>query len=458
MIKKIKTELVLLILLYFSVLYSYSFDLFIYENTLYISDGFRNTYLKKFFINITNIGDSLWFFLIILVFFFISYFLKQKNKSAFLYFKNFGTFCLIHLLAVGISTQVIKFIIGRPRPNHTNLDEGFSFNHFAFDSIFHSFPSGHTSTIICVCLIACSVLPSLKIFFYLFGSIIALSRVINGAHFFTDIIAGVLLALIIFKIVDYCFKKKYPNLLSKNFSLNKITLFSKVNIIFLCLGLLITVGFDFDLYFSFLFYLFSTDRVDTIYGETIIFIDHLKSSFYLESYDILSIVFRKIFLPFLVLYIFILPIISIVVPIRRIFFNHGFNVREIIYIYFSGFFSLVLLVNGLFKGLWGRARPNDVINFGGVDFFTPWFKISQSCESNCSFVSGDASVGFAIIVFYFITKKNIFVYLSLIGGISLGFIRIIAGGHFISDIIFAQIIVSSSMFLCFIIYKKTWDE
>ena len=38
-----------------------------------------------------------------------------------------------------------------------------------------------------------------------------------------------------------------------------------------------------------------------------------------------------------------------------------------------------------------------------------------------------------------LTKKNIFVYLSLLGGISLGFIRIIAGGHFISDIIFAQI-------------------
>ena len=458
MIKKIRTELALLILVYFSILYSYSFDLFVYENILYISDGFRNTYLKKFFIKITNLGDSLWFFLLILIFFFISYVLKQKKNLAFLYYKNFGIYCLVHLLSVGITTQIIKFIVGRPRPNHTNLNEGFEFKHFSFNAIFHSFPSGHTSTIVCVCLIACSVLPSLKLLFYLFGSIIALSRVINGAHFFTDILSGGLLAIVIFKIVNYYFKKNHPNFLSKNFTLNKITLFSKINIIFLCLGLLITVGFEFDLYFSFLFYLFSTERVDTIYGETIIYIDHLKSSFYLESYDILSIVFIKIFLPFLILYIFILPIISLIVPIRGVFFKYGFNVREIIYIYFSGFFSLVLLVNGLFKGLWGRARPNEVVNFGGDDIFTPWFKISQSCDSNCSFVSGDASVGFAIIVFYFITKKNIFIYLSAASGLSLGFIRIIAGGHFLSDIIFAQIIVTSSMFICFMIYKKIMND
>ena len=458
MIKKIRTELALLVLVYFSILYSYSFDLFVYENILYISDGFRNTYLKKFFINITNLGDSLWFFLLILIFFFISYVLKQKKNLAFLYYKNFGIYFLVHLLSVSITTQIIKFIVGRPRPNHTNLNEGFEFMHFSFNAIFHSFPSGHTSTIVCVCLIACSVLPSLKLLFYLFGSIIALSRVINGAHFFTDILSGGLLAIVIFKIVNYYFKKNHPNFLSKTFTLNKITLFSKINIVFLCLGLLITVGFEFDLYFSFLFYLFSTERVDTIYGETIIYIDHLKSSFYLESYDILSIVFRKIFLPFLILYIFILPIISLIVPIKGVFFKYGFNVREIIYIYFSGFFSLVLLVNGLFKGLWGRARPNEVVNFGGDDIFTPWFKISQSCDSNCSFVSGDASVGFAIIVFYFITKKNIFIYLSAASGLSLGFIRIIAGGHFLSDIIFAQIIVTSSMFICFMIYKKIMND
>ncbi len=458
MIKKVKTELALLIFLYLSILYSYSFDLLVYDNLLHIKSGVRNDYLKNFFIKITKFGDSLWYFLLFVILFFVSYLFKVKNWSLFSYFRNLSIFCFLHLLSTGLVTQIIKHIVGRPRPNHTNLEEDISFNYFSSESIFHSFPSGHSSTIICVCLIACSIIPSLKYFFYFFAAIISLSRVIVGAHFFTDIVAGALLALIIFRVLDHYFKKNNQKFFSKKFKINEPSLFSKTNIVFLFLGLFLAVGFDFDLYFSSLFYLFSLDTVMTIYGESIIFIDHLKSGFYLENHHTLSIVFRKIFLPFLILYIFVLPVVGLVVPMKIFFFNHRFLFREIVYVYFSGFLSLILLVNGVFKGLWGRGRPNEVVDFGGVDIFTAWFKVSQSCETNCSFVSGDASVGFAMIVFYLITKKSVFIYLSVISGMSLGFIRIIAGGHFLSDIIFAQIVVTSSMFLCFMIYKKIWND
>ncbi len=108
--------------------------------------------------------------------------------------------------------------------------------------------------------------------------------------------------------------------------------------------------------------------------------------------------------------------------------------------------------------MWGRARPNEIQQFGGNDLFTPWFRFGDSCFSNCSFVSGDASVGFALIVFYFITKNNFFIYMSIFFGLSLGFIRIIAGGHFLSDIIFAQIVVTAMMFIIFIIYKRVLND
>ena len=113
-----------------------------------------------------------------------------------------------------------------------------------------------------------------------------------------------------------------------------------------------------------------------------------------------------------------------------------------------------MVVNVLLKNMWGRTRPNDISEFGGNDVFAPWYKFSDSCVSNCSFVSGDASVGFALIVFYFVTKKNIFIYLSILFGTSLGFVRIIAGGHFFSDVVFSQIIVTGIMFSSFFIYKR----
>ena len=119
---------------------------------------------------------------------------------------------------------------------------------------------------------------------------------------------------------------------------------------------------------------------------------------------------------------------------------------------------MLLIVNVILKNMWGRVRPNDISYFDGVYNFTPWYKISNTCASNCSFVSGDSSVGFLLIIFYFLTKKNTYLYLGLIFGSVLGFIRIIAGGHFFSDIIFSQIVVTITTLACFILYKKLYDK
>ena len=98
------------------------------------------------------------------------------------------------------------------------------------------------------------------------------------------------------------------------------------------------------------------------------------------------------------------------------------------------------------------------MQLGGEETFTPWYKLSDSCETNCSFVSGDASVGFAIIIFYFITKNSLFLYLSLLFGFLLGFIRILAGGHFLSDVVFAGIIIVLLNFLITLVYKKYYEQ
>ena len=124
----------------------------------------------------------------------------------------------------------------------------------------------------------------------------------------------------------------------------------------------------------------------------------------------------------------------------------------------AGIITLVGVINLLFKNMWGRVRPDDVLEFGGKDVFTPWYKFGETCSSNCSFVSGDASVGFMLIIFYFLTKKISYFYLALLSGILLGFIRIIAGGHFLSDIVFSQIIVSGTVFASFLLYKRLYEN
>ena len=117
----------------------------------------------------------------------------------------------IYIFIVGLVTQIIKHLVGRPRPNHTNFDESFGFNFLTFDSSFHSFPSGHSSTIFIVCFVLTAVIPRLRIFFYFLASLIALSRVVVGAHFLTDVIAGGLLALIVFKILNNIVNNNYKD-------------------------------------------------------------------------------------------------------------------------------------------------------------------------------------------------------------------------------------------------------
>jgi hypothetical protein len=53
-----------------------------------------------------------------------------------------------------------------------------------------------------------------------------------------------------------------------------------------------------------------------------------------------------------------------------------------------------LTANLVLKENWGRPRPNSVEQFAGNAPFQPWWRPSQSCQRNCSFVSGEASQAF----------------------------------------------------------------
>ena len=164
--------------------------------------------------------------------------------------------------------------------------------------------------------------------------------------------------------------------------------------------------------------------------------------------------FRDGYLPLILFYILILPIIGYFVKIEKVYFNHRFSIKDMVYIWFSQVVVILLLINLFLKNLWGRARPGDILDFGGDYIFSPWYEITSACSSNCSFVSGDAAVGFSIIIMYFLTKKIAYVYVSVVSGFLLGFIRIAEGGHFFSDILFAGIFVILINFILFKVYSK----
>jgi lipid A 4'-phosphatase len=111
-----------------------------------------------------------------------------------------------------------------------------------------------------------------------------------------------------------------------------------------------------------------------------------------------------------------------------------------------------LIVNVVLKNYWGRARPANVTAFGGERTFTPALWVADQCERNCSFVSGEgaASVAFAISAVFLLTRLRptigeVAFRLGTIAALGVGLLgpalRVMAGRHFLSDIIFAALIV-----------------
>ena len=79
MIKKIQIELSLFILLLISVLFTNKIDLWVNGLFTKFNYGVGSIYLKDFFIGITDLGDSLWYFLFFTLLFFSSYLTKTLN-------------------------------------------------------------------------------------------------------------------------------------------------------------------------------------------------------------------------------------------------------------------------------------------------------------------------------------------------------------------------------------------
>jgi lipid A 4'-phosphatase len=99
-----------------------------------------------------------------------------------------------------------------------------------------------------------------------------------------------------------------------------------------------------------------------------------------------------------------------------------------------------IVANAIFKENWGRARPSQVVEFGGDKQFTPAFTIADQCERNCSFVSGDAAFAFGTLGFALIAgRRRPYVLAALAFGAVVGAGRMLTGSHFLSDVVFAGV-------------------
>ena len=408
-----------------------------------------NSQTKSLFETLTHFGDSLYYFIPIIVIWSAIKIIKNKNEIL-LTISDIFIFIFFNILLSGIVVQILKHILGRPRPSEFHLYNYSTPALFNFDSSWHSFPSGHTATIFAFIFCLLVLFPKIKNILITLGIIIASTRVIVGAHYVSDIFGGILVAYISTILLRDNFFHK-----SKLFILKNNKLISNQNVDLINNYIEKLFAKIFSLYLSFNFYLkaliltlllsiifFIFPNIDiTVSG---LFFGQDKS-FIAAEHDWLIVLIRKIILPFFVLLVFFIPIAAI---FKQIFYGEKIlnkSVRDWAYLFSCLILSTGVIVNIVFKGMWGRARPSDTLIFGGEYPFTiPWLNVDY-CPSNCSFVSGDVSfftLSLALLLIFNKTNWNIYAYL-LIGFIS--FLRIIEGDHFLSDTIMSFIITYVSI-------------
>lgn len=101
-----------------------------------------------------------------------------------------------------------------------------------------------------------------------------------------------------------------------------------------------------------------------------------------------------------------------------------------------------LVVNVALKDTLGKPRPSEIIEFGGSHPYAEFWEPGTG-QKNGSFPSGHASVAFAVIAPWFFLrhrwKSVAFVFLAagLGWGAVVGFGRMLQGGHYLSDVIWA---------------------
>ena len=101
-----------------------------------------------------------------------------------------------------------------------------------------------------------------------------------------------------------------------------------------------------------------------------------------------------------------------------------------------------LLVNGILKEHWGRARPLNCQEFGGTQVFSPAFVPSD--QGGRSFSSGHASgSGYWVVVALVLApRRRLWLGLALGYSLLVAWARLASGGHFLSDILVSWFIVA----------------
>ncbi|MCF1474066.1 phosphatase PAP2 family protein [Agrobacterium vitis] len=144
---------------------------------------------------LTRIGQSDW---CLLASFVIAVQAAAKSRLAntveerfrALFIAMLGCYAFVTIAGSGLAANLLKRALGRARPDQFTDAGAFDFLPFANSARFESFPSGHATTIGALMMIAALIAPRYRLGFAIAALWLGMTRVMVGAHYPSDVVAG----------------------------------------------------------------------------------------------------------------------------------------------------------------------------------------------------------------------------------------------------------------------------
>lgn len=167
----------------------------------------------SFFRDITDLGRSHWVLVptgigLILFRLLAGRARGFRARQAFRWTSVVSGFVFIAVATTGLATVALKYLIGRARPKLIADHGVFSFQPFGLDADFAGFPSGHANTAVALAICLIFLWPRFWPWFVALAAVIASSRIIVGAHYPSDVVAGACLAILTTYAWRHAFAKR----------------------------------------------------------------------------------------------------------------------------------------------------------------------------------------------------------------------------------------------------------
>ena len=133
----------------------------------------------------------------------VNHWWRQRNQLT-----DIGVRGIIAQLSITAASQLLKHLIGRPRPRFAHSDE-FSMGP-SLTGGFDSFPSGHAASAFGAAAVLAWFFPAVRVHLYLVAGLVSTARVLRGSHFPRDVLAGAILGVVLGSVAAVGLRR-WPN-------------------------------------------------------------------------------------------------------------------------------------------------------------------------------------------------------------------------------------------------------